>query len=381
MVAAIKSRFSNSNRLPYRSEPKEYSQFVYFLIYNRGKILFMLIASLLFMSMFTVFSAYCAKTWADYGGANPPQDVGGMLGLLVDEGGWIDQIVGANKATEYENLLKISASGGNFSIGGVDSLGTLYSIVKKANDLIVPVAWGLALIFWGYEFADMLMQSNGQLIVEQVIKKLAFLVVAFYVIKDSMTFCGEIIDAGTTLTSMILGGIRDVKMSDGTVESFKKLIFESCWAEYKIAGLFDFTTVHAAVCAIGFVVSMFLPWLITKVGDLIVRILCWSRAVEIFIFIAISPIMFIDLGTTKDLTHSSTARACKNLMALAMQGALILISISICQAILEGILTTSLVNNGTEEFMNEIWKLALIAILQVSTISKTNSVAKQALGV
>lgn len=378
MIASARLNYNNGYRLPLpQPSPKvkvykEHSQFVYSLIYHRNTILLVSFLAIVMLSVF--FSAYC-KTWADFGGGKNDPKVGGLLGFLVDHDGWIDQIIGSNKVDKYAKILEISASGNNItSIGGMSNLGGLSTALHSVNSLFQLVGWGLALIFWGYSFTEMLMESNGQLIVEQMIKKLLFLVVTFHVIKNSLTFCCEIVNAGTELTNSALGGLKTVPVKG--VNDFKEYVFNNCWTESKAEGFFDFSGILTTLKAVGFIITLFIPWIVTVICDILVKVLCWSRAIEICVFAAISPIMFIDLGTTRDLTHSSTARALKNLMSLAMQGALIVISLTICQSIMEGIL-----NDSSLEFMDKIWNVTLISILQVGTISKTQSVAKQALGV
>lgn len=377
MVAA-KMQYNNGYRLPSpirktEKRKKEHSQFVYSLIYHRTEILIGIIGFIVIMSM--IFAAYCAKTWEDFGGTETSPKVGNILGLLVDYGGWIDQILGASKATEYAGLLSITGSGTSFTIGGVPSLTGLSAVLTTVNNLFKIIGWGLALIFWGYSFAEMMMQSNGQLIVEQVIKKLLFLVVCYYVIDNSLTLCCEVVNAGTELTNAALGGINAVTV-DGAA-AFKEEVFNACWTEEgKIGGIADFSGIITNINAIGYVIQLFIPWIITLICDLIIRVLCWSRAIEICILAAISPIMFMDLGSARELTHSSTARALKNLMSLAMQGALILISLSICQSIMSGVLSDTALT-----FSDKVWKISLVAILQVGTIAKTQNVAKQALGI
>lgn len=376
MIATMKLDYKNGFRLPTpkkKKEYKEHSQFVYALIYYRKEIL--LATIILFMMLSGLFVASC-KTWADFTGNG---DIPQLLGVLLNNGGWIDQILGANNMAEYAGLLSITASGNTITgIGGIASLGGLSGVLTSVNNLFQVLGLGLALIFWGYGFSEMMMESNGQLILEQVIKKLVFLSVSVYVIQNSLTLCCEIINAGTQLTNAALGAISAAPTV--SISTLKESIFNECWTEVKIPGFIDLSGFFSNFGAIGWLLQLIVPYFVTKICDIIIRVLCWSRAIEICIFAAISPIMFIDLGTTRDLTHSSTARAIKNLLSLAMQGALILISLTVCSAIMNGILTNAGGLSGGLG-VTTFWQLSLVAILQVGTISKTQSVAKQALGV
>lgn len=376
-MVATKTQYNNGYRLPIiskndKAKPKEHSQFVYSLIYHRVEILLGIIIFIMIISM--LFAAHCDKTWEDFGGADPPQKVGNVLGLVVDEGGMIDKIFGANRTEEYANLLSVTASGTSFSIGGVDSLEGLSSVLSAVNELFKVIGWGLALIFWGYSFAEMMMQSNGQLIVEQVIKKLLFLVICYFVIENSLEFCCEIVNAGTELTTATLESFTSIGM-ESSVAEYKEEVFNACWKEETFMGI-NWGFFSTTIAALGYVVQLFFPWLIALACDVIVKILCWSRAIEICILAAISPIMFMDLGSARELTHSSTARAIKNLIALAMQGALILISLAICQSIMQ-----SIVGNSELSYADQVWDIVLISALQVGTIGKTQALAKQALGI
>lgn len=220
----------------------------------------------------------------------------------------------------------------------------------------------------------MMLESNGQMILEQVIKKLVFLIVGYTVIANSLVICSEIISLGTELTEEAVGSINHTPLPNDTIMDLKRKIFDDCNTIVSIPGVLDLTDVFTTLNAVGWLIQLLLPWIISLLCDLIIQVLCWSRAIEICIFIAIAPIMFIDLGTTRDLTHSSTARALKNLFSLSMQGALIMISLAVCSAIMQGIGVSG--GLGVDTFL----KMSLVALLRVGTISKTQSVAKQALG-
>lgn len=375
MTTAIKLDYKNGFRLPLpkkKKEYKEHSQIVYALIYYRKEIL--IISTILFLMLSGLFIASC-REYEDYV-RNGTVDVPGLLGLLLDTGGWIDTMVGVDKLNEYEELLKIGITNGNItSIGGVTgSLTSVGKIVQDINGLFQVIGFGLLLIFWGYGFSEMMLESNGQIILEQVIKKLVFLIVGYTVIANSLVICSEIVNLGTVLTETAVGSINYSAIQGDTINALKKTIFDDCTTIVSIHGLLDLTDVFTSIMAIGWLIQLLLPWIISLLCDLIIRVLCWSRAIEICIFIAISPIMFIDLGTTRDLTHSSTARALKNLLSLSMQGALIMLSLAVCSAIMEGIGASG--GLGVDTFL----KMSLVALLRVGTISKTQSVAKQALG-
>lgn len=376
MTATMKLNYNNGFRLPTpkkKKEYKEHSQFVYALIYYRKEIL--LVSIVLLMMLSGLFVASC-KTWADFENTSGGHSgLPGTLGWLLNDGGCVDAILDViDNMAEYRDLLAIGTSGGAItSIGGISNLGHLGTVMGNLNTLFQALGYGLALIFWGYGFTEMMLESNGQLIVEQVVKKLVFLVVTSYVILNSLEICCAIISMGTDLTNAAFAGISSATITG--IEHFKEAIFNECWVEHKLGGLIDLTGVFAQISAMGWILQLIIPYLGTLLCDLIIRTLCWSRAIEICIFVTISPIMFIDLGTTRDLTHSSTARALKNLLSLAMQGALILLSLTVCNALMTGILGG--VGLGNDSF----WKILLVTILQVGTISKTQSVAKQALGV
>lgn len=359
----------------FKKEPKERSQFTYFLLYHKWTILFLVLFAVFLLT--TIFAGYCVKTWADFGGKAGDPQVPGLLGTLVNYGGTVDKLFGFHNMSEYAELLYIHANGTNFSIGGIDNLPGLGAVLAKVNDLFKVIAWGLALIFWGYSYAEMMLMSNGQMILEQILKKLVFLVVAFVVIDNSLALCCEIVNAGTELTSQALASIvGDVNVPPAWIDGFKKEIFDSSYNELQFFGK-DFSGIWSTFGAIQWWIALSLPLILTIVCNFVISFLCWSRAVEICIFAAISPIMFMDLGSTRELTHSSTARAIKNLMALAMQGALIVIALTICQAIMGGIVS----GGSTLSIEERAWRMVLVSILQVGTIGKTQSIARQSLGV
>jgi hypothetical protein len=208
-----------------------------------------------------------------------------------------------------------------------------------------------------------------------MIKKFMLLVIAAAVIDNSFVICCEIMNAGTALMRAVLDIIRTSTETAGGTAAFREEVFNACWTNVKVIGI-DLSSLVSNILAVGFVITMLIPWIVSKICGIILNVLCWSRALEICIFAAISPIMFIDIGTTRDLTHSSTARALKNMLSLAMQGCMILISLAVCKAMMNGVLS-----NDTLDFSDKIWDITLIAILQIGTIGKTQGIAKQALGV
>jgi hypothetical protein len=225
--------------------------------------------------------------------------------------------------------------------------------------------------------------GNGQIILENLVKRFAYLVIGLYVLKNSTTIiygiCSIVTATFTRFTDSISTG-ADYTAMVAKVNEVKMQICEECNYDSSIAHPFQSIggEFQAAINTLGYLIQLFLPNLVAKAADIVTSVTAWSRFIEITIFAAVSPLMFVDLVNGK-LENSAAVRSAKNVLALALSGGIILISVYVCGQIQFQIIAGS-IEGSASGFCSQVWDLVVISVVQLGLVSKANSLAKQVLG-
>ena len=136
-------------------------------------------------------------------------------------------------------------------------------------------------------------------------------------------------------------------------------------------------TVSNMASSISYIIQLFIPSLIAKLSNVVVSVMCWSRFIELTIMAIVSPLSVCDISSGTG-AGSNAVRGIKNVMALALSGAVIMLAVFICQQIQFGILSANVMNQ--ENFMSCIWKEIVVAVVEVGLVVKAPGLSKQILG-
>ena len=127
-----------------------------------------------------------------------------------------------------------------------------------------------------------------------------------------------------------------------------------------------------------YVFEMLIPYLLSKLENVIVSVVCWTRFVQILIMGVVSPVTLCDFGDHP--SQSNAMRGAKNIVALSFSGPLILLSMFICREIQLQIMTSATASLTASSYVGAIWSMSVIAIVQISLVTRSTNLAKQALG-
>lgn len=356
MEAAI--RVNSYNRLPTQRKERQIPSWLMPLAYNWKKILlFSIIAALLIGGI-----AFCDRA----GQGQEWRNATGLTGLVLN---WLDSIFGASDLEGHIGLLKVTRSSnvltvGNYTINIMGLLGTV-------NAIFVNIGTCWLLVLWGASFFDMLMQNNNQIILEQMIRKFVYLIIGLVLVENAM----DIVFGATNFGTAVLETIADASNAAApNLSDIKQAMYEEMTAG---SGLLGF--IVNAVTSIGYVLELFIPWVFSLICNLLVSVVCWSRFVEIAITATVSPVMFADVGDDRGgFAHTSAMRAIKQVLALALSGALIYVSLVITSQISASIMADFVLDDTS--YLDSCYSMVIINIVRVGLASKASSLSKQLVG-
>lgn len=166
-------------------------------------------------------------------------------------------------------------------------------------------------------------------------------------------------------------------MSSGIMD-LKVAIYEDCNVSsgkgFKAAIADSITNLSASV---SYLIQLFIPSLISRLASLVVSVMCWSRFIELTVMAVVSPLTVCDISSGAGM-NSNAVRGIRNVAALGLSGAVIMLSVFICQQIQYGILSANVLDGVG--FMSCVWKEIVVGIVEVGLVVRAPSLAKQVLG-
>nr|WP_297703979.1 hypothetical protein [uncultured Butyrivibrio sp.] len=341
----------------------------YFIRYYWKRILIAL------MMVLVLFGGIAfADTWDDKAEAEGET-------LLSISYGFINDILNPKVLTETGELLEIGYDGSEISVGPYTSSGA-----GAILDSIFKVSCVVAVIVLCISFlTDLAMMRQNDITEENVIRKLFMFVVGYLLIANSMKICIAIADTGTWVTQHVTASVTmDVNNSADEIkenmwtESHTTETLEASgqrvkWYEKLGNSVGDFGT------KMGFIVQLIFPSLAMKLAWVIASVVCFSRAIELFLMSAFSPLAFMDSNTMDSLTNSPAWRFLKNILAISIQGAVITGTIAIASSMMGSIVNASSSSMG--EFMEQSIQIIMIIFAEVSLIVRSQGIAKSVLAI
>ena len=345
-------------RLPAHQKERQIPQWLMPFLYNWKKILlFSIIACLLVGGI-----AFCATWQEDLANG----DMGFAQKFVLK---MFDSVFGVNDLDDSKALLQVTRNGYVLRVGSYTI--NIMNVLTTENRIFVNIGTCWLLVCWGASFYDMLMQNNNQMIVEQMIRKFIYLVIGLALVQNAMDIVFTLTNFGTEVLNGIAGAAA---ANTSNIDDVKQVIYEDMTsATGLLAFLVDFVT------CVTYILEMFIPWLVSLVCSLLVSVVCWSRFVEICILATVSPVMFADIGDDRGgLMHTSAMKAIKNILALALSGALIFVSLYISGNIAASITAGSTITAGA--YLDACYTQVILAIVRVGLCSKASSLSKQLVG-
>lgn len=332
------------------------------IIYYRRQIIACMLLSLLFISMI----AFCATD----------ADVNGATGMVKTIFGLIDDIFDIAGMKDLSNLLIVDFSGSTLKAGGI-TFTSLSGVISTMHKTFQNLGVILLIIFFGVGVLESL--SFQQMYIEKMVRQFIFLCIGIVLVSKSMDLVYGI---GNVFSALIQKIVDNASVSNKDMSSdimtLKKAIYDAC--NVSTGSGLKATIVDAVsnmATAVSYLIQLFIPSLIARLAGVVVSVMCWSRFIELTIMAIVSPITVCDISTGAGM-NSNAVRGVKNVMSLALSGAIIMLSVIICQQIQFGILSANVLDGAN--FMSCVWKEIVVSIVEVGLVVKAPGIAKQVMG-
>ena len=128
----------------------------------------------------------------------------------------------------------------------------------------------------------------------------------------------------------------------------------------------------------GIYVSMFIPWIAVQCANIVVSVLIYSRSLEILVLSQMAPIAF-GFMSEGGLSNSTGMRYLKNMIALALQGVVIVVILSMTSSIIVGYMTNysaASLTGGASLTTN----LVIMSWVEVGMIKKSLGICQKVVG-
>ena len=332
------------------------------VVYYRRQIFAVILAGILILGM----AAFCATE----------EDVNGASGMLKTIYKLIDDIFDISAMEDLKNLLVVDYSGGTLTAGGI-AFHNLTPVINSMYKTFQNLGVMFLIIFFGVGVIENI--SFQQMYIEKLVRQFVFLCIGIVLMSKSMDLVYGIANVFSGLIQKIVdnASASNVDMASG-IMNLKKAIYDDCnvssGAGFKAAIADSISNLAATV---GYLIQLFIPSLISRLANVVVSVMCWSRFIELTIMAIVSPLTVCDISTGAGM-NSNAVRGIKNVIALSLSGAIIMLSVFICQQIQYGILSANVLDG--QNFMSCVWKEIVVGIVEVGLVVKAPGIAKQVLG-
>ena len=339
---------------------------LYPLLYYKKRILSCLFATILIGWMVV----YCDVTQAQIDAAS------GLAGVIF---AWIDEIFGVASLDEAKSLLNITFQNGTIVAGGY-TFTSLATVLTKASTVFKNLGVMMLFAFFGINFMEGV-TIHTQMIAEQIIRRFVFLIIGLILIGNALDLTFGIANIFTVVSEKMLSSPSMAQDVDSQVFALKQSMYVDMGLDEAstvpiVGGIIDAMKPYTA--PLKYVLEMLIPYLLSKLANVIVSVVCWTRFVQILIMGVVCPVTLCDFGDHP--SQSAAMRGAKNIVALGLSGPLILLSMFICREIQLQIMTSATASLTASSYIGAIWSMSVIAIVQISLVTRSSSLAKQALG-
>lgn len=302
--------------------------------------------------------------------------------------------------TDIINNTQISISDEGCVIGNT-TINT-GSLISGINKIFVGIATTLFAILWIGNLITSFLNQQGY--AELIIKKLMVLALGIVLIVKSSDICVGISNfAGGALVQTMSGAISDEAISSTVNEQTmwnliidgedSDLIEESTVEEdssiiasittFLVNTLLGFIPIllrmikYRVLNPMKVMIILLLPWMGVKISQVLCTVVTYTRAVEIILLCTFSPIPFA-LLTNEPLGSGSGARYLKNVAAVSLQGAVMVVVSIICHKLMISIQPSDSITFSN--LSDTVFKALAIQFAHIGLLMKALSIAQKVLG-
>ncbi len=342
------------------------------IYYYRKQILFVLLA-VTFMSFMMAFCRTVTQEDLD--------NADGIMGHILN---MIDTIFGESEGWAgiegAKKLLHVQIGDSSIQAGDFALSSGMVGGLKTLTELFQAIGLSMVIIY----FLSSMMEDVQfqQAYTEKMVKHFIFLFVAWVLVMNADTIIYVITNAGSSVVDKVYTVSQSRTFN---LTTLKKDIYAALNKEADGGGIKAIQqSITNTTSQLGMYIMMFVPWLVCKASGVVVALGCWSRFIEILIYAIVSPLTLADVAKGS-FERSSATRAIKNIIALSLSGAVIMLTLYIGREIQISIIAdfATALTSGYDKntFSEAMFSEVIIAVVQAGVVSRANQVAKQALGV
>ncbi len=224
----------------------------------------------------------------------------------------------------------------------------LWDYVGEVYEAMRPLGEILAVIYFLLALMEKAMQD--QFNAEQLARSLVRLFAMIIMVRNGFAFCTW----GMELSTFMYKKLQELSDFKGNPKACK---YQAC----KDRGFFE---------SIANILSMIFPYLLMSIAKLIIRVICWTRVLNLCIRVMFAPIGMAD--SIKGGTSSQGFKYLKKIISCAVQGTVIL-GVSVGYNLVCDAITT---NGGGTAWLHTI----ILAAVMVTLVFKANKMADDILG-
>lgn len=300
----------------------------------------------------------------------------------------VDAITDTKELEAINDLVAVRFGETDMKLGGVTITGlngTLTAISNICQNIAVLIA--VITFCIGYAAA----MAQGQNYMEIMAKRFLGLVVCMALIANAMTICFFLANIGTGLAEAVTDYAR-LDSAEGDyaerVEAIKNAMYEECTKEPKELegwhpvkqGLENFATKmdNHIVTPFSYILAFLFPWIIQKAVWVIVKFICWGRAVEIIILACLSPLAMCNVTNGHGMGNGNAERFLRQFGAVCIQGAIIIVTLYICSQLQVSVFASSLVDGTDPDTLgNTCWNMVAISLVMAGLSSRSQGIAQK----
>ena len=302
--------------------------------------------------------------------------------VLCDQ---IDAVFSGDAEDDMSSALQVGTDSWTTSTSFPDvvlrghSFPALSKVIKTFNDALKTFALVLACIMFFVGLMSAVLQQQAY--EEVIFKRLVTLMVTCGMITFSTMLVLNISNIGTGIMNLLNSNLTTSKVDIHTeIENIKLKIFFNCYSElgdkWYLTAL-NYIITHANILAME--LQMLPSYLSSKIAAIIVLVISMGRAVEIYIMAAMAPLAVCDISSGQGMGMSNTSRFIKNVCAISLQGAIIIVGMHICETL--KISYVGDFDGNIASYWGITWNMVLIAFVQIGLVTKSLKISKDIVGI
>lgn len=341
------------------------------------------------ITAFFVCMTFCGFWDGDY------SDYRGGLGEFAVS--MYKEVYGGGGIEKLSHKLNVTVNDSGLTLG--DQTFAVGNIFTNINDILVGIATSIFVILWLCSLLTAFV--NQQAYGELIVKKLMVLGIGVALICQANAICQEFCNFGSALTEVVASEVtenlpkidedalwdemncvnEDVELEDEPAEDEDKNALVKIWESIKTMftnafSLFGKMMSVKIINPLKYILVLLLPWAGIKIATILCSVFVYTRGVEIAILCALSPIPFAIISNDP-FGNGTGARFLKNVAAVSLQGAVMMITFVICNAMVSGLSGGSIT---IEALSSNTMDVLIVYFAEVGLLMKSLSISQKVLG-